>query len=211
MSENSSQAEFDSGFLSSQQPLRFAALSTSPYTGEAFTRGIYTSHYQHNSILFCFLGCGFALPPPYTGEAFTSSISTCIINHYQPIFNISKISDQHVFVIHTSSNSSSCAAESHFIVDKKFLRTHPPEGTETLFFILFSVNSFLLGRGNIFPRIHKTAAAVRNYAPPRSKIHPNRSHKFLLTVRAIIRSRSSSDAALFLRNAPQRVQRCVMI
>ena len=150
-------------------------------------------------------------PSPCTGEAFTSSISTCIINHYQPIFNISKISDQHVFVNHTSSNSSSCAAESHFIVDKKFLRAHSPESTETLFFILFSVNSFLLGRGNIFPRIHKTAAAVRNYAPLRSKIHPNRSHKFLLTVRAIIRSRSSSDAALFLRNAPQRVQRCVMI
>ena len=51
-----------------------------PYTGEAFTCGICTSHYQHNSILFCFLGCGFALPPPYTGEAFTRGICTL---HYQ--------------------------------------------------------------------------------------------------------------------------------
>ena len=47
-----------------------------PYTGEAFTCGICTSHYQHNSILFCFLGCGFALPPTYTGEAFTRGICT---------------------------------------------------------------------------------------------------------------------------------------
>ena len=46
VSENSSRAEFDSGFLSSQQPLRLAALSTSPYTGEAFTRGICTLHYR---------------------------------------------------------------------------------------------------------------------------------------------------------------------
>ena len=51
-----------------------------PYTGEAFTCGIYTSHYQHNSILFCFLGCGFALPTPCTGETFTRGICTL---HYQ--------------------------------------------------------------------------------------------------------------------------------
>ena len=80
VTENSSRAEFNNSLFSSQQPLRFAALSTSPYTGEAFTCGIYTSHYQHNSILFCFLGCGFALPTPCTGEAFTCGICTL---HYQ--------------------------------------------------------------------------------------------------------------------------------
>ena len=46
VTETPSRAKFDSEFLGSQQPLRFAALSTSPYTGEAFTRGIYTLHYR---------------------------------------------------------------------------------------------------------------------------------------------------------------------
>ena len=35
MTENSSRAEFDNRLFSFQQPLRFAALSTSPCTGEA--------------------------------------------------------------------------------------------------------------------------------------------------------------------------------
>ena len=54
VTENSSRAEFDNRLFSFQQPLRFAALSTSPYTGEAFTR----------ELLVCIIGpiyCKFVI------------------------------------------------------------------------------------------------------------------------------------------------------
>ena len=92
VTENSSRAEFDNRLFSFQQPLRFAALSTSPYTGEAFTCGIYTSHYQHNSILFCLFG--FALPTHYTGEANAPTDFICIISVIQYSFAYSATASQ---------------------------------------------------------------------------------------------------------------------
>ena len=84
VTENSSRAEFDNRLFSFQQPLRFAALSTSPYTGEAFTCGICTLHYQRNSILFCLFG--FGLPTHYTGEANAPTDFICIISVIQYYF-----------------------------------------------------------------------------------------------------------------------------
>ena len=80
VTENSSRAKFDSGFFSSQQPLRHGKPCHLPlHRGGKHTRRFYM-HYQRNSILFCLFGCGFALPTPYTGEANTFAISTHTIN-----------------------------------------------------------------------------------------------------------------------------------
>ena len=46
VTENSSRAEFDNRLFSFQQPLRFAALSTSPYTGGGFHTREFSVHYQ---------------------------------------------------------------------------------------------------------------------------------------------------------------------
>lgn len=131
-----------------------------------------------------------------------------------------------MFVIHTSSNSSSCAAESHFIVDKKFLRTHPPEGTETLFFILFSVNSFLLGRGNFFPHTQNRCCRAQLCSPPEQNTSESFSQILIdrqgdYQVKIIIRCRLVSaqctaagaamryDIALFrVRLGKHRFKRC---
>lgn len=135
-----------------------------------------------------------------------------------------------MFVIHTSSNSSSCAAESHFIVDKKFLRTHPPEGTETLFFILFSVNSFLLGRGNIFsPHTQNRCCRAQLCSPPEQNTSESFSQILIdrqgdYQVKIIIRCRLVSaqctaagaamryDIALFrVRLGKHRFKRCAAL
>ena len=101
VTENSSRAEFDSGFFSFQQPLRFATLSTSrcgsvtrgsdsppgchslplarlrlrlayPLHGAGKRAYRFYMHYQLNSIIFCLFGCGFALPTPYTSAILRS-------------------------------------------------------------------------------------------------------------------------------------------
>ena len=60
VTENSSQAEFDNRLFSFQQPLRFAALSTSPCTGEAFKCGICALHYQFDfELIFDRRRCDF--------------------------------------------------------------------------------------------------------------------------------------------------------
>ena len=90
MAENSSRIKFDERFFSSQQPLRFAALSTSrcgsvtrgsdsppgchslplarlrlrlayPLHGAGKRAYRFYMHYQRNSILFCLSGYDFAL------------------------------------------------------------------------------------------------------------------------------------------------------
>ena len=66
--------------------------SPSPCTGEAFTRGICTLHYQRNSILFCLFG--FGLPTHYTGEANAPTDFICIISIIQYYYAYSAAASQ---------------------------------------------------------------------------------------------------------------------